>query len=347
MMSSDDPRHKLRTDQAFAELLGKAAPRPVPPAEDEAQIRDAVYTEWQMLAQRRRRKRHFTSFALAASVLLAVFATLNLLRDPVAPLESLQVAVIEKQFGQVSITAQNTNAVSSTISISGGDVVATEDGSGLALRWHDGGSLRIDENTVVAFEAEDQIYLQKGRVYFDSATKLLTAPANGVQLQTSRAKVVEFRIRTDSGVLRHLGTQYMTEITADGFIVSVRDGMVSVNGQTNARIAEGQQAAIDASGVLTIDETLGFGDEWQWIEKTTPSVKLNGRLISEALDWVSRESGRSVKYVSPAAKELAETDFIRGDYDAEPSVALNLFIQTVDLKVEILDGFIVVSKTDH
>ena len=96
---------ELRTDEAFAELLGKAPPRPAPPASDEAMIREAVHAEWQQVAGGRVRRRNITTLALAASVLLAVFATLNSLREPVVEISDFQMATIEKQFGEIRVNS--------------------------------------------------------------------------------------------------------------------------------------------------------------------------------------------------------------------------------------------------
>ena len=81
---------ELRSDEAFAELLGKVPPRSAPSATDEVLIREAVHAEWRLVSGRHVRRRHLTSFALAASVLLAVFATLNLVRDPVSDFRTRQ-----------------------------------------------------------------------------------------------------------------------------------------------------------------------------------------------------------------------------------------------------------------
>ena len=45
-MDRNEEFEELRSEEAFAELLGKSPPRPAPPAEDEVMIRKAVYAEW-------------------------------------------------------------------------------------------------------------------------------------------------------------------------------------------------------------------------------------------------------------------------------------------------------------
>ena len=326
---------ELRSDDAFAELLGKAPPRPAPPAADEALIREAVHEEWQKVSSRHVRRRHVTSFALAASVLLAVFATLNLLRDPDGDIKHQQMATIEKQFGEISVNFRISDAAS-VAAFKGGDFIETGSASGLALGWHDGGSLRIDENTVVLFEAANQIYLREGRVYFDSETGPLSS-------QPARDDAVELSIRTDYGVVRHLGTQYMTQVGAGELVISVREGIVSIDGNVTARASAGQKFAISASGTLSIDDTNGV-DDWEWIENSTPDISLDGRSVAEALAWVSRESGRSISYASESAEMVARQTQLRGNMQLPPTRALEIFMMTVDLNARIEGDVIVISE---
>ena len=334
-MERNRETEELRSDEAFADLFSKASRRPAPPEADEALIRKAVHAEWQNTSGRHVRRRRVTSFALAASVLLAVFATLNLVRDPAVDVSDLQLATIDKQFGDIKVNSHIANAMRMA-AIEGGDAVATGSESGLALGWHDGGSLRIDQNTIVVFEAENQIYLQQGRVYFDSEAGPLSS-------QPAKTGVVDFSIRTDHGVLRHLGTQYMTEVDSDELVISVREGRVSIDGKVSATASAGQQFAINGSGELSIDETNGV-DDWEWVEKSSPAVNLDGRLVADALEWVSRESGRTIQYESSAAEMLARTETLHGDFDFEPSRALELFMMTVDLKARPDGNVIVVSE---
>ena len=338
-MNNKDQSNELRSDEAFVELLAKAAPRISPPEVVEAEVREAVHAEWQTVVRKNNRRRHTISFALAASVLLAVFATLNLLRDPLAGFDSTVLASIDRQFGDTNITAQGESLNTQVVSIEGGDVVETGADSGIALGWHHGGSIRIDENSVVVFEKTGQIYLQRGRVYFDSIDIL------SPQAQPAG---VDLLIRTDSGVISHLGTQYMTQITGEGVTVSVREGRVSVAGkQGNRRVVAGEQMALAASGAFLVSEIDGFDDQWQWIEKTTPPIDLDGRPVSQALDWVSRESGLNIVYENDAAESLAASTELRGlqgQLDVEPTRALELFMLTVDLQARIGDGDIVISE---
>lgn len=338
-MNSENEQTELRSEQAFADLLGSASPRPMPPAADEVQVRAAVHAEWRSLMQRRSRRRQFTSLALAASVLLAVFAGFGLLRDPVGSFAAQQVATIGKQFGPVIIRTQGEIAGDAVALIKGSDIVETRADAGLELGWHDGGSLRLDENTIVVFEAIDQIYLQKGRVYFDSVNSPLSSRVN-------RSGPVTLRIWTDGGVVQHLGTQYMLEANTDGLTISVREGEVSFD-ENKGLATAGQKMAITVGGSVNVEETDVYGDEWQWIENTAPAVKLGGRPATEGLAWVGRETGRSIEFVTPAAEAVANSASLIG-FNAEtnpnPVRALFMIAEMVDLNIQIDGGVIVVRE---
>ncbi|MDX1403357.1 MAG: FecR family protein [Woeseiaceae bacterium] len=326
---------ELSSDEAFAALLSKAPPRAAPPADDERIVRAAVRSEWQAVTGERLRRRRVASLALAASLLLAVVGVFNLTSEKPVDISGMQMAAVDKQFGAVSINSRDRLA-GQLAAINGGDVVETAADAGLALAWHDGGSLRIDENTSVVFEAQNRIFLRHGRVYFDSVNSHL-------QAQGARARASNFEIRTVHGLVRHLGTQYMTSVAGDSLVIAVREGVVAVDGEVTARASAGQQFAISAGGELTIGETNGV-DEWEWIEKSTPAINLDGRLIAEALEWVSRESGRSIRYASDNAEALARTERLRGDYNMSPSRALNLFLLTTDLSASIEGEEIIISE---
>ena len=154
-MNQINQEQDLRSDRALEELLGKAEPRPMPPRQDEESIRQAVRDEWDQVTNRRLRNRRVAQFALAASVLLAVFVSLNALRGPFDGKLLQQVAGIEKQFGDIT-------------QLRNGQAVETGQESGLTLSWHDGGSLRLDQKTHVEFESDSEVYLPTGRIYFAS-----------------------------------------------------------------------------------------------------------------------------------------------------------------------------------
>jgi ferric-dicitrate binding protein FerR (iron transport regulator) len=248
---------------------------------------------------------------------------LNALRGSLQDSQLLQVASIEKQFGIVTL-------------LSDGHVVETGPESGLALAWNDGGSLRLDQNTHVEFESSSEIFLQSGRLYFDS----MPGGVPTVITDPDRAKLT---IRTDAGTVRHFGTQFIAQTDGDELSVLVREGRISVEGTGVIETASaGQKLTITRKGQPLVNAVEVSGDGWQWIEKTSPSFTLDNRPIIEFLTWVSRETGQPLRFESKRAEQVVKTEDLRGVVEMEPSRALRTYMQSVADSWLIDDGVIVI-----
>lgn len=322
-MNEMNQEQELRSERALEELLGKAEPRPLPPQQDEELIRQAVRAEWQQVTKQRIRTRRVTQFALAASVLLAVFASLNVLRGPFDGNQLQQLASIEKQFGVITM-------------LENGQAVETGDESGLTLAWNDGGSLRLDQNTRVEFESSSQIYLHSGQIYFDSMP-------SGVPTVITDPDKAKLTIRTAAGSVRHYGTQFITRTNGDELSVLVREGRVSIEGaHVNETATAGQKLTVTRNGQASVHEVDVAGGDWKWVEKTSPSFTLDNRPIIEFLTWVSRETGQPLRFESDRAEQVVRTEDLRGVVEMEPSRALPLYMQSVAVSWRIEEGVIVI-----
>ena len=327
----------LRGDEAVEELLEHAAPRPTPPGEDEAIVRDAVQAEWQAVTGRIRTRRRLTRFAIAATVLLGVAVAFNALQVSNAPV--VQVATIDKSHGSIYLLGQQSvlQELGGHTAISVGQVIETGDGAGIGLAWSNGGSLRIDENTRIEFSSSDSVYLHSGRIYFDSHPAELLSAITGSG----------FEITTDHGSVRHLGTQYMTFADNSKLSVSVREGEVLIKGVyvDEAVAVEGQQLTVSGGARPTVVNITGYGDSWDWIETMAPAVDVDGRSVDEFLTWVGRETGLQISYESPVAQQMARDGILRGNVDMDPRDELRFRMSGEDLDYRIDGGTIYVSAT--
>ncbi len=329
-MNRMNQEQDLQSERALEELLRQAEPRPSPPGQDEELIRQAVRAEWDQVTNRRIRTRRVTQFALAASILLVVFVSLFALRGLFDGVELQQVANIEKQFGDITF-------------LSNDQAVETGKDSGLTLAWIDGGSLRLDQNTHVEFESGSEIYLQSGRIYFDSMP-------GGIPTVITNPNKAKLTIRTDAGTVRHYGTQFITQTDGDELSVLVREGRVSVEAtRVNETATVGQKLTVTRNGETTVQTIEVSGDDWHWIEKTSPSLTLDDRPIIEFLTWVSRETGQPLRLASRTVKEIVMTEVLRGVGNVvheQPSIALRLYMPTTGLAWHIGDGVIVIGDAD-
>lgn len=328
----------MRGEEAVEELLEHATPRPAPPSEDEAIIRDAIHAEWQAVTGRIRMRRRVTRFAIAATVLLGIAVAFNVLQVSNAP--AVQVATIGKSHGSIYLLGQQSTLQEMTdhAIIFAGQIIETGDDAGIGVDWGNGGSLRIDENTRIEFTSADSVYLHSGQVYFDSQPSQLVTAITGSG----------FEIATDHGTVRHLGTQYMTYADNSKLSVSVREGEVLVDGEyvDEAVAVEGQKLTVSGGARPVVVNISGHGEAWAWIETTAPAVNVDGRSVNAFLTWVGRETGLRIAYESPAAEQMARDGILRGNVDMDPRDELRFRMSGEDLNYRIEGGTIYISTID-
>ncbi len=333
-MNSKDKENQENSDELFESLFKNALTRTRAPAADEARIRAALHAEWKQAVGRRRWRRLTIGLAAAASVVLAIFVYNGVFNDPTSQMPSLMVASVVKQSGRIMAgtggTQEATQQLQAGDRLMSGSVITTAYDARLAMRWLEGESIRLDENTRLKLISETDIELLSGRIYIDSHADDRVPGGKG-----------KLAVNTPFGRVQPLGTRYMTSLTGGSVIVSVRQGSVAITGNNEESIAEvGQQLIISSKGNVGLAPIAVFGENWQWIEEISPGFTLDDRSLADFLDWVSRESGHSLEYGSAAAETLARDTVMHGAVDLQPMRALELMLQTSDLVAEVHAGVI-------
>ncbi|MBT8047545.1 MAG: FecR domain-containing protein [Xanthomonadales bacterium] len=317
----------------FEELFQHASARKRPPAEDEEAIREALHAQWRQSVRRRNWRRIIISTAAAASVALAVWIPMNLQRGPELQIPALQLATVDKALGDVlvhPIGGHPAHRPTLGTTLLTGQAIATASESWLGLRWEDGTSVRMDQNSEVRLTPKGEIELISGRLYTDTkgADPVGSTPV----------------ILTPAGPVMHLGTQYMTHVSGRVTRVSVREGQVTLGEPGDQAVASrGEQLIAEMSGTPRRDEIKVYGAFWDWTQGLAPTFVSDGRSIIEFLDWVGRESGHEVRFESPRAKRVAADTLLRGNVELQPMRALQVMLQTTDLVSEVNAGTIVVA----
>ena len=208
--------------------------------------------------------------------------------------------------------------------------VVTGTGSATALRWIHGQSIRLDENTRIRLDSANSIWLYKGRIYVDT-----TRRGSGAEALT---------IFTLGAQVRHVGTQYMTAVSAEGISVSVRSGKVALDMSGSEHlVARGEQLTVTGNGKRSVQQIEAWGELWQWTESVTPDFDSDGRTIADLIEWVASETGHSVEYDSFEAEDRALQTILKGKLEREPMKALAMITQTSDMNARVSDGLIMVS----
>jgi len=337
-MNNSSDEIVMRDDDAVEALLENAVPRPTPPAQDEKIVRDAVHAEWQAVTHKHRTRQRMTYFAIAATVVLGIAVTFNALQ--VADVQAVQVATISKSHGSIYLLGEQSelHEMRDLSSITAEQVIETDANAGIGLEWGSGGSLRVDENTRIEFKSPELVYLDRGRIYFDSQPSQLVAAITGSG----------FEIQTEHGSVKHLGTQYMTDVNSNSLTVSVREGEVEVNGAyvNKALAVAGKQLTVSGGAQPSVLDIDGYGAAWDWVEATAPNVDMNGRSTFEFLQRIGRETGLIVKFENAAAETLARGGVLHGKIDMDPRSELEFRMSGEDLSYRIDGGTIYVSAID-
>ncbi len=333
-MSKSSENTDIRSGDAIEALLKKAAPRPIPPAEDEQVVRDAVVAEWEAVAGRVKLRQRVKHFAIAAAILLGVAISFNALQ--VSNERPAQVATIHKNFGSIYLVGEQSllQEASDLSSVFAGQIIETGNDAGVSLELGGGGSLRIDKNTRIEFTSADSVYLRSGQIYFDSRPSTVAA-----------IKGSGLEIGTDLGFVRHLGTQYITAVDRDDLRISVREGEVEFDGKyIDKEVAvAGQQMTISGGAAPSVLDIDGFGEIWAWAENLAPVVSMNGKTTYEFLERVSHETGLALVFESKAAEDAARAGELFGTIDTDPRSELAIRMAGEDLGYRIDRGAIYVS----
>ena len=341
-MSSFDRDRGTRKDEALEQLLRHASPRPMPSESDEAIVREAVRAEWQAVSGAQKTRLRVAGLAIAATVIFGVFAALTLLRP--AGTEFVQVASIEKSFGSIYLLAE-TSELRKTVDLSSiyaGQTIVTGEDAGMALAWGTGGSLRMDSGSRVRFLDDDSVFLEAGRVYFDSMPSKFMPSA--LTASPGAVEASNFVVVTDFGEVVHVGTQFMTRVDDGKLIVSVREGEVRVDNRYREYAASsGEQITLAGSAQPVILSISGSGGDWSWVSRTSPVTEVDGRSLHEFLLWACRETGLEYHYEGGAEQIARHEAFLKGAIYTEPLQALKLRLETAGLEWAIVDGAIYVS----
>ncbi len=318
-MSDKGDNAILESETSFEDLLGRVPARPMPSAGDTEIARRAVRAEWLAVTHKRKGQRRFVSVAVAASALLVLVLVTRLAFTPA--IIPVQVASIDTSIGSIYVLGEESRLQESgdLSSISAGQTIVTGKASGLGLVWGNGGSLRIDANSRVAFVSPSAIELVSGRMYFDS--------------MNSKA---DFAVQTEFGVIRHVGTQYIGSVDSQSLSVSVREGRVLVDGFYFDPVADQHQSLIiKGSARPQVWSISPFGDEWSWIEVMAPPTNFHGKTIYEFLQWVARETGLTIEFDDPDVERMVQVKTLKGEVDAKPRAALRQRLLTADLSYNI------------
>jgi hypothetical protein len=332
------------TDERLGELIRSAGRRPAIPERDRAVLEDAARSAWRRMAtaERGKRLRRRSAYALAASILIALAGAWWWMADGTPPIPE-EVAKVESASGRVASLPGNGPGTRTTLSAGSsilvGDALETggvgEESAGLlALSWVHGQSVRLDAGTRLRIASLSRIELARGAIYVDSVS---TVPAEE-----------ELEILTPLGVVREIGTQYevRVDVAAGTVRVRVREGGVLVQHDGEALSAmSGGQLILHDDGSVSRDVVDPAGSDWLWVLEAAPALDIEGASLASFLEWAARETGLEVRYADEELARSASTILLHGSIEGlRPDQSIDLILQGSGLEHRVEDGAVLVFR---
>ena len=329
MNTDTDPK---RDDDLIGQLIQQAGRREQPPQADYERVLAASTAVLENKLRQRRRKQ--TSIWLSAGVAAAAIVgavLLNFVQQP-----ALEVARIDRALGTIETRSDEASPWSGIAdenqALIAGTSLRTRAGSRLGVQLASGISVRLDESTEITLADDDRLVLLTGKVYVDSG-KL---PSNDRRIA----------VETVAGTATDVGTQFEVRYASEALRLRVREGRVDLQRDSDELSSvAGDELFIDPTGAVRRARIAVDDPDWGWAETVAPAPNIEERPVSALLDWVSRETGREVRFAQPILELKAETTILHGSIrNLAPLNALDVMLATTDLEYSLLeDGTILVS----
>lgn len=319
-------------------LLNAAGPGPEIPEDGAARVKDAIRPLWkeETSARAGQRQRLWAGGLAAAAALIIAAVYLPSLRhiDPQPARLGITVAIID---GTLEVTPPGERVRIFTAEEAGseippGSLIRTQTGDRAALRLVDGRSVRLDVNTEMRLDSETSISLDSGAVYIES----------------SGSSIGSVEVRTSLGTARDIGTQFEVRLEGGTLDVRVREGLVSLTrDHDDYQIAHGITFSIDADGAVSTSSITPYDPVWGWTQEIAPPFEIEGRSALSFLDWVSSETGLSIRFADPEAEQAATTTYLHGKIEGlSPSEAPAVVLPSCRLVAIQEPGAILVSRLE-
>lgn len=326
---------EIKTDSTadpLAEIVRAAGRREMPPQAHYDQVYTAARDAWRNKVQSRRRNRWF---AIAASIALVTGGGVlaYLIQTGDAGLAAT-VAVVQGSVEQLAPDSEVWEAIpeSGSMLAAGTQIRTTADGRA-ALGLAEGGSLRLDVETEIAFGI-DVIELSAGTLYFDSG---------------NRSPELALRVDTPLGEVRDIGTQFELSVRDEFIRIRVREGEVALlepSAASEIVAAFRDEIELSADGNLVRREIAPDDAAWAWAAALASVPDAQARSILTYFRWIARETGKRLEFESDSVELQAELSSFVGDpAGLTPEALLSSIAATSDFRYSLTtDGAILIGR---
>jgi ferric-dicitrate binding protein FerR (iron transport regulator) len=123
----------------------------------------------------------------------------------------------------------------------------------------------------------------------------------------------------------------------------VREGRIALAGDRESSEAKAGEELTLSAGRLSRRPIPTDSAAFDWTQSIAPAWQLDGSRLSDFLAWAARESGRRLRYGSPALASEAAEIILRGSVEGlRPAEALEAVVPAVGLAYRVEAGELVI-----
>lgn len=327
-MAADQHGPDTRVDEEMdtvARLIRTAGRRADPPAEAYGQTLAVVTEAWR--AKLRARRQRQLLVAIAASVVLTSGVVLLISNLPQEPAAS--VGRTDRIIGTVEVRSP-ANGGWTTLrdelqALPFGTQLRTRVGSRAGIVLASGVSVRLADATEIMLESSSRMRVITGRAYLDTGAA------------SDDARRIE--VITEAGTASDIGTQFEVLYRQGAYRLRVREGRVLLSrdsGEIDGNA--GDEVTIDAAGALERTHIARDDSAWDWVASIAPAPDIDDQPVTVLLEWVARETGRSIRFERPDVERKASSTILHGNIrNLAPLEALSVMLATTDLEYALPD----------
>ncbi len=296
-MSHERDRRSEGLDE-IAQLIARAGPRPAPAVEIEQSVRAAVEGAWQEANAQRSAQRRTRWLAFAASLAAITGGLLWVgLHDRIAPIPADTTLLAVR--GGVTVNAAGRRLVVAGSHLPLGTTLGTSK-DGFVLMTVAAESVRVGPDSRVRIGSGGHLRLSRGRIYVETTD----TGRSGAPLIVS----------TPFGRISHLGTQFQVLVRGSAMAVSVRTGHVRVKDDTGnvQRLSAGEEEEVLRGGTVRRMAITPYGPAWAWADSLVPDLPIDGRPLTDFLDWYAHETGLRLVLLGPGTAAAVHRTVLSG-----------------------------------
>jgi hypothetical protein len=321
-------------ERSLARLLKLSGERGMPAARASARAKAAALEAWESSLRTQRSQHRRKLLACAAAVSLITIGAIVWLAASVRDSSTLIDARLAMLWGDAAFVDRSGQAslLTDATGVATGTQIHTHDGR-VALTFGDSLSLRVNVNSRLRFDSEEQITLVSGAIYVDSGG-----------LSTGS----DLRIITPAGEVMHQGTQYLVSVSPGATRIVVREGRVQLEGpHDQTQVTAGERIDIDEAGRISRAAAPTFGGSWEWVSMIVPSIDLDNRPLGEFLSWMIREHGWQLRYATASDEQTAQSIRLHASAQGKtPLETLQRVSLITGLTMDVENGVLIVGDRD-